>query len=61
MRNPNDVTTTIKQESNNLVIEFGYANAHLAQYDLESVMETYGSAQSVETKNNKIIVTIPLQ
>ena len=60
MKNPNDCTTTIRTSTDNLVIEYGYTSASVANHDFSSIQDTYSHAQSVSINGKIVTVIIPI-
>ena len=61
MRNPNQTSTTIRQTTTSTEVIFNYTSASVAKHDLESVKNTYATANEVVLVDKTITVRIPLQ
>lgn len=60
MRNPNECSTSIRQYTDEMYIDFTYTSASVAKHDLESIKDTYSHAKSVIISGRIITVVIPL-
>jgi hypothetical protein len=60
MKNPNDCTTEIIQTSNEMIMNFVYTSASVANHDFASIQDTYSHAKSVEKFGKTITVVIAL-
>lgn len=57
MKNPNECTIQIIQTSNEMIMNFIYTSASVANHDFTSMQDTYSGAKSVE-KFGKIITVV---
>lgn len=60
MRNPNECSTSIRQYTDMMYIDFTYTSASVAKHDLESIKDTYSHAHSVVISGRIITVAISL-
>ena len=59
MSNPNTCAQNIRQTSDKLVIEFIYGSKNVAEHDMESIKNCYGS-DKVTISGSTVTVTLPI-